>query len=242
LIIKVHQDIPQGFLLINKPSGISSFGCVLHLKKFIGKKIKIGYAGTLDPFASGLLVVAIGRKATRSISSIVTMDKAYIAMGKLGEMTDTFDYTGNIIDTNSKKISEDVIRNVVNSFNTSYEQIPPIYSALKYKGTPLYKLARKSQINASEIESIIQKKRRTVYIHELKLISFDFPFFTISACVSHGTYIRSLINDIALSVGSFATTYSLERISIGSFSLENAIEPRKMQNIVDINRFILSDF
>ena len=242
MIINVHQDIPQGFLLINKPSGISSFGCVSHLKKFIGKKIKIGYAGTLDPFASGLLIVAIGRKATRTISSIVTMDKTYIATGKLGEMTDTFDNTGTIIDTNVKNISEDVMRNAIDAFGTSYEQIPPIYSALKHKGTPLYKLARKSQINISELENIIQKKRKIVYVYELNLISFKFPFFTISARVSHGTYIRSLINDIALSVGSFATTYYLERSTIGLFSVDQAVEPRKMQSIADINRFILSDF
>src|SRR5438046_726477 len=117
--------INSGFLLINKPAGISSYGCIAYLKRIIKQKVKIGHAGTLDPFATGLLVVALGREATRLISQIMVMEKTYIATGKCGELTDTLDYTGAVVTTCTHIPSEQEIRASLASFGSSYTQIPP---------------------------------------------------------------------------------------------------------------------
>ncbi|HEB41679.1 MAG TPA: tRNA pseudouridine(55) synthase TruB, partial [Candidatus Dependentiae bacterium] len=130
-----------GFLLLNKPPHITSFACINHIKKIIQEKIKIGHAGTLDPFATGLLIIAIGRQATRNIRYLSTLDKEYIAKAKLGELRNTFDCTGSVTQTmQTTGITEKNLRQAIYSLGSSYKQVPPIYSALKHQGTPLYKL------------------------------------------------------------------------------------------------------
>jgi len=229
-------ELKTGFLLINKPTGITSYGCIGYLKRIIRQKIKIGHAGTLDPFASGLLIVAIGRQATRFMSQVMVLEKTYTATAKLGELTDTLDYTGTVISScDSVLITEKTLLNSLVSFGSSYEQTPPIYSALKHEGDPLYKLVRQKRMSEQELEDIAEKKRKVVQLYQLQLISFDAPFFTIKACVSHGTYIRSLVNDIAVRAESCATTYALERSAIGQFTLEQAIPLAHINNIEDIN-------
>jgi len=236
----MSKNVKHGFLLIHKPAGISSFGCIAHLKKFTGKTVKIGHAGTLDPFASGLLIIGLGREFTRELASVAATDKTYVAMGKLGELTDTLDCTGSVADEQISSVTEENLRRVIGLFGSSYEQIPPLYSALKYKGKPLYKLARQEALDQQTVDFIVAIKKRMVEIHELDLLSFNFPFFTIRARVSHGTYIRSLVNDIAVAAGSCATTYELERSSIGQFCISQAIEPRDIQGVDDINRFLVT--
>jgi len=231
-----------GFLLINKPIGISSFGCIKYLKRILNQKIKIGHAGTLDPFASGLLIVAVSREATRLIDRIMVMKKTYVATGKLGEITDTLDHTGTIVATQDQKvISQEQIEKALISFGSSYEQVPPLYSALKHEGVPLYTLVRHNLMTEEKLQELVIKKRRVVQLYDLQLLSYEYPYFTIKACVSHGTYIRTLINDIALRVGSCATTYQLVREAIGPFNLSQATDLSAFKTIDDINQAIILD-
>jgi tRNA pseudouridine55 synthase len=229
-------ELKSGFLLINKPTGITSYGCIGYLKRIIRQKIKIGHAGTLDPFASGLLIVAIGREATRLMSQVMALEKTYTATAKLGELTDTLDYTGAIVETmDYSAITKEKMYEALVSFGSSYEQTPPFYSALKHEGDPLYKLARQGSVSPQDLEIITHSKRKTVQLYELQLVSFDSPFFAIKARVSQGTYIRSLVNDIAVRLGSCATTYTLERSAIGQFSLEKASLLTEIHTVDDIN-------
>ena len=249
--------IKPGFLLINKPTGMSSYGCIGYLKRILKQKIKIGHAGTLDPFASGLLIVALGREATRLLSRIMVMEKTYVATGKCGELTDTLDYTGTIVSTCAHIPLEKEIKTSLLSFGSSYEQIPPLYSALKHQGARLYALARHNVMSTQELQSIAESKRRTVQLYELQLLSYESPQFTIQARVSHGTYIRTLVNDIAVRAcpssfdelrmsgeqsraGSCATTYQLARTAIGPFDLSQATDLMAIKTVDDINRLVIS--
>jgi tRNA pseudouridine55 synthase len=231
----------SGFLLLNKPAGISSYGCIAVLKRIVKQKIKIGHAGTLDPFASGLLIIAFGRQATRKLSSFMAMEKSYVATGKLGQLTDTLDCTGQQIATSECVPSQEELQKALASFGQSYEQTPPIYSALKYEGSCLYTLARNKKIDVLQLQAIVEKKRRVVQLYDLQLLSYDFPYFTICARVSCGTYIRTLVNDIAVRAGSFATTIQLVRSSIGPFTISQAVELADIKSVEDINKSLFLD-
>jgi tRNA pseudouridine55 synthase len=235
----MNNIITPGFLLINKPVDITSFGCIRYFKRVLKEKVKIGHAGTLDPFATGLLIVALGREATRLISHIMLMEKTYVATGKCGELTDTLDYTGTVLSTCPYIPSEEEIKAAMASFGSSYEQIPPIYSALQHEGQRLYALARKNSMSAQELQTIAEKKRRTVQLYDLQLLSYESPQFTIKARVSHGTYIRTLVNDIAVRAGSCATTYQLTRIAVGIFDLTQATLLTDIKTVEDINQLII---
>lgn len=224
----MNTPLKSGFLLINKPVGMSSYGCIGYIKRIAQQKIRIGHAGTLDPFASGLLIVAIGREATKHLSRCMAMPKTYIATGKCGELTDTLDCTGSIVATTDVIPSEQVLRDSLNSFGSSYEQIPPAYSALKHQGMPLYALARNKILDEQELQRIADAKRRVVQFYDKQFLSYQAPFFTIQVTVSQGTYIRTLINDIAVRAGSYATTHQLERTAIGSFALDRAVSIKSL--------------
>ena len=236
----MNPPVKTGFLLINKPAGITSYGCIGYLKRILKQKIKIGHAGTLDPFATGMLIVALGREATRLISHIMVMEKTYVATGKCGELTDTLDYTGTVLTTSDHIPSQEEIRTSLASFGSSYEQIPPLYSALKHQGSPLYALARQGAMSVEDLQEIAGSKQRIVQLYHLQILSYESPFFTIQARVSHGTYIRTLINDIAIRAGSCATTYVLARTAIGPFDLAQATDLGSINTIEDINQRILA--
>lgn len=246
----MNSPITPGFLIINKPTGITSYGCIAYLKRILKQKMRIGHAGTLDPFASGLLIVALGREATRLISRVMVMEKTYVATGKCGELTDTLDYTGAVVQTIAIIPSEEDIKKSLVSFGSSYEQTPPLYSALQHQGERLYALARQNSMNLEELQKIAESKKRVVQLYELQLLSYESPQFTIKARVSHGTYIRTLVNDIAVRAcpselversraGSCATTYQLARTAIGSFNLDQATDLHAIQSVDDINRLII---
>lgn len=235
----MNTPVKTGFLLINKPCGISSYGCIAYIKKILQQKVKIGHAGTLDPFASGLLIVAIGREATRIISTISALQKTYVATGKLGELTDTLDLKGTVVRNIDFIPTKDGIQAALASFGTSYEQVPPLYSALKHEGYSLYKLIRQENVPLTDLEVVAEQKRRTVHFYNLELISFESPFFTITCTVSQGTYIRSLVNDIAIRAGSCATTYALKRTAIGNFLLSQAANLEQLNTVEDLNKRIL---
>src|SRR5271157_6137201 len=130
----------SGLIKINKPAGITSYDCIRHIKRILKTKTKIGHAGTLDPFASGLMLICIGRQATKTIDQLMTKDKEYLVKAKLGELTDTLDLTGKIIESQeiNKTITAQDIKNAIKNIGSSYLQTPPVYSALKYQGEPLH--------------------------------------------------------------------------------------------------------
>ena len=215
----------SGFLLLNKPKDTSSFDCVLHIRSILKAPIKIGHTGTLDNFATGLLIICIGRDATKLVDSVMNFDKQYQVKAKLGQLTDTLDYTGETTEEKEwKQVTKEDIIKAMESLGPSYEQVPPIFSALKFQGTSLYKLARQGNFENDALNKIVEAKKRTVTLHELKLLEFSPPFFTFHAHVSKGTYVRTLANDIALKAGTVATTYELERTYIGPFSVDDAID------------------
>lgn len=230
-----------GFLLINKPKDISSFACIRVLQKLLGQKKGIGHTGTLDPFATGLLIIALDRTATKHIDKFLKLDKTYIAKGKLGELTDTLDYTGTVIaKSNALHFTQDNILDALKELGKEYLQTPPLFAALKHQGTPLYQLARDQELSHEELTAITKQKQRMVLFHALELLDFSVPYFTLKAHVSHGTYIRSLLNDIAKLAGSCATTYELERTAIGKFNVEQAVELDELKTFEDVVHQIIS--
>jgi len=210
------KNIKEGLLVINKPSGPTSHDIIDYLRKLTGIK-KIGHAGTLDPFASGVLIVAIGRKYTKQISKFVKLDKKYIAKLHLGAESDTYDREGKIaLVKNSIKPDIKKIKSVLKEFLGKQEQIPPMFSAKKYKGKKLYELARQG------IE--IKRKPVKINIYDLKLLDYSWPFLTIKVHCSSGTYIRSLAYDIGKKLGCGAYLEELERIAVGNFTIKKAIK------------------
>ena len=229
-----------GFILLNKPKDVSSFSCVNHIKKLLPRKAKVGHTGTLDNFATGLLIICIGRQATKQVPSLMGLDKTYVVTAKLGELTDTLDCTGEIIETKSaSSITKEGLENAIKALGRSYVQVPPIYSALKHQGRPLYELARKQKMTEEELGKIVELKKREVQLHELQLTDFSPPYFSFIARVSKGTYIRSLAHDIATKAGSIATTYELERSAIGHISLDQAITLDALTSQEDIEKHLL---
>lgn len=211
-----NSDI-AGFILINKEVGPSSFNVVTNLRKITGIK-KIGHAGTLDPFASGLMIVAIGRKATRAISKYVKLNKEYVATLHLGAETDTFDREGLIFNNKEDLLDKDIdlkiIKDKLKDFVGKQLQTPPMFSAKKVNGKKLYELARKG------IE--IERKPVPITIHKIKFISYDKPIIKIKIKCSSGTYIRSIAYDFGRALGCGAYLENLERTKIGKFKIEDS--------------------
>lgn len=211
---------------------MTSFRCVGLIKRLVGKGVRVGHAGTLDRFATGLLIIGIGRSATKHLGLLLDMSKTYIGTGKLGELTDTLDPMGQVIKTCNNIISKNHLNQALDDFATGYLQTPPVYSALKFEGQRLSDLHRASndlsnldaQKRNLDVHQIARDKSRYVNLYDLELKNFDNNLFTIQAHVSSGTYIRVLINDIANKVNSCATTVQLCRTKIGPFDLSQALE------------------
>ena len=239
------QEQPEicGFLLVDKPNGMTSSDCVQEIRSIVGRKTRVGHAGTLDAFATGLLVMGIGRAATKQLSSIMVLDKTYRARAKLGQLTDTFDMTGRVMIDESPEITPLQLEKAIETLGRGYKQTPPVYSALKYQGKSLSRLARKETITQEALAAIAEEKSRDIQIYSCKLLELQMPFFTIEARVSHGTYIRSLMNDIAQKCGTNATTHELRRLTIGPFSIHQAAILRELNSIDRIkdNLIALSD-
>ena len=206
---------PSGFILINKPSGPTSHDIIDKLRRITGLK-KIGHAGTLDPLASGLLICAIGRAATKQIDSFVKQDKVYEAEMVLGATSDTYDSQGVVIVKDCEPVSRELIEKTLLKFTGEQDQIPPMYSAKKVAGKKLYELARQG------IE--IKREPCRIVISELELISYEWPKVKIRVACSSGTYIRSLVYDIGEDLGVGAYMSALLRTRIGSFELAGAVE------------------
>lgn len=240
-MLNLHNDELTGFLIINKPQNAPSFKAISHLRRITNnKKLKAGYAGTLDPFATGLLIVGIGRKATQLLHDITRWDKKYIARAKLGERTDTLDLTGEVLEWCSATVNEHQIQAAIGHLGKHYTQTPPIYSALKHNGVPLYHLARHKKQNQADLQDVLDAKARPVQLYSITLTDFEYPWFTIYAHVSHGTYIRTLVDDIARNAHSCATTHELARTAIGNVNLEDSINLSALETVQDLVENLIS--
>ena len=203
----------SGSLLINKEIGLTSRQEVNNISRKLGEK-KAGHIGTLDPFADGLLIVLLG-SSTKISPFLEVMDKTYIATLKLGSKTNTGDLTGEVVETKEiPDLTKEQISKVLQGFLGKNTQIPPIFSALKVNGQPMYKYARKG------IE--IERKPREIEIYKIYLVSYEKDEITFMAKVSKGTYVRTLGEDIAEKLGTVGHLTKLTRIEIGPYSLKDA--------------------
>lgn len=212
----------SGFLLIDKPSGITSHDVISRLRRITGEK-RIGHSGTLDPFATGLLIVGVGRAATRELQQFLKMDKTYGAVLFLGATSTTGDRTGTItarvaipdliVDSGSQPGMTKIL-STLKKFLGTQSQIPPMYSAKKVGGKKLYELARRGQT--------IERAPVSITISRLDLVSYTYPLLSITASCSSGTYIRTLGEDIGTMLGCGAYVEELNRTSIGPYELKDA--------------------
>ena len=213
----------KGFLIVNKPAGITSFDAVKKVKSILREK-KIGHVGTLDPFAEGVLILALGRY-TKLFFLFDDMPKEYIAVGVFGESRDTDDINGNILKVSDKKniLSFSELENIIKkNFYGNIIQKPPIYSAKRINGQRAYNMARENI--DFEIKSV------NVCVNEIELLEYDYPFFKIKTSVSKGTYIRAIIRDIGEMTGNFAYTKELHRTAIGNFTIDKALNLNNISN------------
>ena len=213
----------DGILNVLKPPGMTSFDVIAYLRKVLGTR-KIGHTGTLDPEATGVLPLCIGR-ATKAVEFLVEKDKTYRAELTLGITTDTCDSTGNVLrESNEIPLREEII-NVVHSFKGIQKQIPPMYSAISINGVRLYKLAREGKV--------VEREPREVAIHSIDVIDFlsDRKLLIDVKC-SKGTYIRTLCADIGEKLGCGAHMSYLLRLASGNFKIENALT---LEEIADLS-------
>ena len=202
----------NGVLLINKEKGITSSDVVVKLKHILNTK-KVGHTGTLDPLAQGLMLVTVG-KATKISNLLTEKYKEYIATFELGYQTDTYDTEGKVINKSDKVVEKEKIIEVINSYKKRYLQEVPIYSSVKVNGKKLYEYAR----NNIEVEL----PKREVEIKDIEILSIEENKVVIKTFVSKGTYIRSLINDIGMSLETYATMTDLIRTKVDKYNLEDA--------------------
>lgn len=214
------QTLPNGILLVDKEAGSTSFHLVSLLRK-LTRVEKIGHAGTLDPFATGLMVMLIGKDFTRKSDTFLLSDKEYRATLQLGTSTETYDLEGAITDRSEKIPSLPEVELALRSFQGEILQTPPMYSAKKVAGKKLYDLARRG----------ITIERQPVLVRiAIQLVSYQYPLLEISVQCSKGTYIRSLAHDIGQFLGCGAHLFELCRTRSGAFRLEEAIPQALLKN------------
>ena len=221
----------KGLLLVDKPEGKTSFGAVSNVKWLVKEK-RVGHTGTLDPMATGVLPIFIGR-ATSLSGLLIEGDKRYIATVKLGVTTDTDDITGNVLETKEVKVTERDLKLALEKFVGKQSQIPPMYSAIKKDGVRLYALAREGK--TVEIEP------RNIEVYSIDLISgLEDDTFTIETYVSKGTYIRSLARDIGEFLGCGATLTALRRTYAAGFDIKDCV---KLEDLTpeSVSDYIISE-
>ena len=205
----------EEIIFVDKPAGMTSFGAVARVRRILsqreGHKVKVGHTGTLDPFATGLLILLAG-KATKKAPELTKKDKVYEATIRLGEVSTTGDPEGEITKTGAKMPTSEEIAEVLKRFIGKIEQKPPVFSAIKINGQRAYKLARKGQ----EVEM----PSRTVEIYDIEQISYSEPVLQIRTHVSSGTYIRTLAEDIGKALGCGAYCSALRRTQIADYKLD----------------------
>lgn len=218
----------NGIININKHAGITSFDVIKKLRKFL-KERSIGHTGTLDPLATGVLVVCVGG-ATKLVHEIEAKEKTYIAHLDLGYRTDTLDRTGEILE--QKEFippTKETFLEVVKSFSGDIEQIPPMFSAIKIDGQKLYSLARKG------IE--VEREPRPVTISDIRVLDYTGKNAIIKCTVSKGTYIRTLIDDIGVKLGTFATMTELLRQEVGEYHINKSFSLDDIEKLINENNY-----
>ncbi len=217
----------DGFVVIDKPAGITSHDVVSRVRRILGTR-KVGHTGTLDPFATGVLPVAVN-DGTKAIPFLDEGVKCYEALMQLGVATDTLDMTGKVLrESTFDFVTKQQLLGVFERFTGPILQIPPMYSAIKQAGQPLYKLARMGQ----EVE----RAARPVDIHSIELLSFTLPFVSIRVTCSRGTYVRTLADDIGVMIGCGAALKELRRTASGPFLISAAHTLESLQSAVDEGR------
>ena len=212
----------DGLLVFDKEKGITSHDLVYKVRRKLGIK-KVGHTGTLDPMATGVLVISIG-KATKTSEYILSSDKEYEAKIKLGVLTNSYDITGDVLKEEKVNFQEDDIKKALQNFTGKISQKPPIYSALKVDGKKLYEYAREGKD--------VEIKKRDIEIYKNELLDFNgSDEFLIRVSVSKGTYIRSLANDIGNFLGTYGTLTELRRIRTGDFKIEDSINSSDFENM-----------
>ena len=210
----------NGFILVNKKKNMTSRDVVNILTKILNTK-KIGHTGTLDPFAEGILLVAVN-KGLKVVKLLNYKDKEYIAKVRLGIKTDTLDITGNILEEKKEELNKEELLEVLKSFIGDYSYEVPIYSAIKVNGKKLYEYARNDQ----KVELPIKNS----YIYDIKLIDFKDNSFTFSVKVSNGTYIRALVRDISKKLNKLMTLEELTRTKVDNLLIENSYTLEDIKN------------
>lgn len=209
----------RGIFAVYKPKGITSHDMVNRVRRATGEK-RVGHAGTLDPLAEGVLVIAVGRENTKKISETVAKEKEYVATILFGKTSSTDDQEGQKSEINFYTIpSKKEIENSLYSFIGDIMQIPPAFSALKIKGTAAYKLARKGK--EPEI------KARRVFIKSIELLDYNFPFLKIKVITGPGVYIRSLARDIGKVLNTGGYLHELVRTRVGEYTVDNCVDIEK---------------
>ncbi len=202
------------------------------VKRLLPKKTRIGHTGTLDPLASGLLVLLIGR-ATRLSRYVTGLDKTYVATARLGAVSDTLDAEGEIRELDAPVPTQEDLRAGARDFTGDLLQMPPMASAVKVGGARLYDLHRRGVT--------VERERRPVTVHSLELVSYDPPSAVFEVSCSSGTYVRTLISDLADSLGSGAYLTALRRTSVGDLRMEDAATPEDILQTTLHNHIIQSD-
>ena len=217
-----NHTTPSGILLLDKPAGITSNAALGRAKRIIGIR-KAGHTGTLDPMASGLLVLCFGQ-ATKVAGFLLDADKTYEAVVRLGVTTDSEDAEGEVLERRRvPAINDDRLEAVLDGFRGAIEQVPPMHSALKHKGQRLYDLARKGET--------VERPPRSVVIHELRLIGRDDDSLRLSVCCTKGTYIRSLARDIGEALGCGAHLAGLRRTASSPFDIRDAVALEALESL-----------
>ena len=224
------MNIMNGILLIDKPAGMSSFGVVARVRWLLsqqtGKKVKVGHTGTLDPFATGLMIVVVGEYCKRA-SEFSKLDKSYEATLRLGQTSTTGDPEGELHATSARQPTEDELRGALRKFEGQIVQTPPAYSAIKINGVRAYKLARAGK----EVEM----PSRHVTIHGIEIIHYAYPEVMIRAHVSSGTYIRTLAEDVGRELGVGAYLTALRRTSVGVYDVSQAVPLESVGSATDLH-------
>ncbi len=214
----------QGMLLIDKPKGWTSFDVVNFVRKMVAtangtkpKNTKVGHTGTLDPLATGLLVLLVGKEYTRRASELTKLDKTYEVTMKLGEVSTTADDEGEKSRISANQPGLEEIEAALQQFTGEIMQTPPAFSAMKVNGQRAYKLARAGKV--------VNLEARPAKIYENVLTNYEYPFVKFTSEVGSGTYIRSLVEDLGKTLGTGAYMSDLRRTVVGKFTLKKAVEP-----------------
>lgn len=224
------NNLPEGFFLVDKPVDWTSFDAVNFLKKKFPRGTKIGHAGTLDPFATGLLIVAVGRAATKRIDEFKKLPKIYETTVHFGATSNTDDPTGIITPINftSPPPTLETVKKTLNKFLGKQSQIPPMFSAKKINGQKLYHLARQGK----EVE----RQPTEIEIYSIDLLNYSWPDLNIRVTCSTGTYIRTLARDIGTVLGCGAYCLTLRRQAIGNYLVDQALSPEKTAESIALTK------